>query len=952
MAVDLTDRIGGASSSLAFKAPCRVATTANITLSGLQTIDGVTLVEDDRVLVKNQSTQTQNGIYKARANRAWVRTLDFDGNSDVVKGTRVYVHSGDTAGGEYEVTTASPVVIDTSSITFSVTLASDLTQAVTDAEAAETGAVAAQGYAEEWAINPEDDAVSVAAGGDNSTTFSALHWAAKAADSATAAETAETNAETAETNAGNSASAASSSASAASDSADAAAISESNAAASFDAFDDIYLGSKASDPALDNDGDALVEGQLYWNSSSDALRVYDGASWGSYSATTGVTADEIVTLTNKTIGDQLDFTPVSAPSHTEGRVYYDSTAKTLTYYNDEADVSLNIGQENWIRVYNDSGSEITNGEAVYISGYDSGTDLPEIDLTDPTASASSRLAGVATHDIGNGEVGYITAFGQVNDIDTDGLTSGEVLWLDPATPGGYTDTRPNAPDYAVAVGVVVNVDASTGSIFVGSAVDNGGIERIASEVFNGTVIEDIDVEVTSNGSTITLSLEANGGGDLTLVFNSLPQVLDCTPADTVTLTAGSDASPQINYVYVLESTGNLTAATGGFPAAQHVPIATVLCQSASSLQTDGAMKVHTWNDHLAGSDLQGHISHINRWIRGQNATWQSGVALTPTAGAGTLDIATSAGVVLQLHENAMPAFDTSSGDVIYVVNDPDAAYTQVASLTQADGVDEDANGDALGGTQSDYYNLVIWGACSSVSGDSKLFCNLPNGFYANDNGSQASNDDAQTANYSIPEDFRGVGFLIARLTISESGGTYSVVNQVDLRGQEGTALAGGGATGGNEFADNVFRIQDDGDTTKELAFEVSGVTTATTRTLTVPDASGTILLAEAGDTLTAGFITDSYSGGTQSSGTYTPAPATGQENIQHIVNGGAFTLAPPASPCSVILQIINNGSAGAITTSGFDVVDGDSFDTTDTNAFMCFIAVTNDYSYLNIKAMQ
>ena len=113
-----------------------------------------------------------------------------------------------------------------------------------------------------------------------------------------------------------------------------------------------------------------------------------------------------------------------------------------------------------------------------------------------------------------------------------------------------------------------------------------------------------------------------------------------------------------------------------------------------------------------------------------------------------------------------------------------------------------------------------------------------------------------------------------------------------------------------------------------------------------------ILKADVGDTLTAGFLTDSYSGGTQSSGTYTPAPATGQENIQHIVNGGAFTLAPPASPCTVVVQILNNASAGAITTSSFTIVDGDSFDTTNTNAFMCFIAVTNDYSYLNVKAMQ
>ncbi len=107
-----------------------------------------------------------------------------------------------------------------------------------------------------------------------------------------------------------------------------------------------------------------------------------------------------------------------------------------------------------------------------------------------------------------------------------------------------------------------------------------------------------------------------------------------------------------------------------------------------------------------------------------------------------------------------------------------------------------------------------------------------------------------------------------------------------------------------------------------------------------------------GQTLTGGFLSDSYPGGTISSGTYTPAPAAGQENIQHIVNGGAFALAPPASPCTVLLQILNNASAGEITTLGFTMVTGDSFDTTDTNKFMCFIAKTNDYSLLNVVALQ
>jgi len=113
------DRRLGVSGGTAIKAPCRVATTANITLSGLQTIDGVTVVADDRVLVKNQTTASENGIYLANTS-TWARAVDFNGPRDCVQGTLVSVVSG-TIGGSaiYEVTTASPV-IGTTSIAFGV----------------------------------------------------------------------------------------------------------------------------------------------------------------------------------------------------------------------------------------------------------------------------------------------------------------------------------------------------------------------------------------------------------------------------------------------------------------------------------------------------------------------------------------------------------------------------------------------------------------------------------------------------------------------------------------------------------------------------------------------------------------------------------------------------------------------------------------------------------------
>lgn len=110
------DRLNGVNSGLAYKAPVKAATTANITLSGEQTIAGVSCTDGDYVLVKDQSTASQNGIYVVSTG-TWTRRADFDGNRDIVKGTRVRVTDGSNAG-VYEVSSSNPITIDSSSISF------------------------------------------------------------------------------------------------------------------------------------------------------------------------------------------------------------------------------------------------------------------------------------------------------------------------------------------------------------------------------------------------------------------------------------------------------------------------------------------------------------------------------------------------------------------------------------------------------------------------------------------------------------------------------------------------------------------------------------------------------------------------------------------------------------------------------------------------------------------
>lgn len=118
MAATHEDRNAQLSPGVAIKTPCRAATTAAITLSTEQTVDGVALVSGDRVLVKDQADQTTNGIYLVSTG-SWTREPDFDGNRDVVKGTFVFITNGAiNAGAFYECTAANPVIIGTSLLTF------------------------------------------------------------------------------------------------------------------------------------------------------------------------------------------------------------------------------------------------------------------------------------------------------------------------------------------------------------------------------------------------------------------------------------------------------------------------------------------------------------------------------------------------------------------------------------------------------------------------------------------------------------------------------------------------------------------------------------------------------------------------------------------------------------------------------------------------------------------
>lgn len=110
--------VDAARSGLDVKQSVRAATTANITLSNTQTLDGVALVVGDRVLVKDQDTASQNGVYVV-ANGAWSRAIDFDEPSEVTAGVFFFIEEGTAyADSGWVLTSNNPLTVGTDPLEF------------------------------------------------------------------------------------------------------------------------------------------------------------------------------------------------------------------------------------------------------------------------------------------------------------------------------------------------------------------------------------------------------------------------------------------------------------------------------------------------------------------------------------------------------------------------------------------------------------------------------------------------------------------------------------------------------------------------------------------------------------------------------------------------------------------------------------------------------------------
>lgn len=149
------DYVQGELQKLDSKQSVRAATTANITLSGVQTIDGVALTVGERVLVKDQTAAAQNGIYLVAA-QGWTRATDADNGTKLSSGARVAVEEGAVNSGKvWYLATPGYITVDTTMLQFNDEHPA-ATQQLPGVLRLATQAEAASGTLDNVAVSPKD----------------------------------------------------------------------------------------------------------------------------------------------------------------------------------------------------------------------------------------------------------------------------------------------------------------------------------------------------------------------------------------------------------------------------------------------------------------------------------------------------------------------------------------------------------------------------------------------------------------------------------------------------------------------------------------------------------------------------------------------------------------------------------------------------------------------------
>lgn len=167
----------------------------------------------------------------------------------------------------------------------------------------------------------------------------------------------------------------------------------------------------------------------------------------------------------------IDFEQNAAYVNQTARMAWNDDDQTINI-GMEYGVVQQVGEEQYARVRNNTGTTIPNGTVVYFTGT-----VPDTALSVAPYIANGTInqlytVGIMTHDLPDtGEKGYCTTFGFVRGLDTSAYAVTDVIYASPTTAGAFTKVKPTAPNNVVPLGVVTTVSATDGVIFVRPTIE-------------------------------------------------------------------------------------------------------------------------------------------------------------------------------------------------------------------------------------------------------------------------------------------------------------------------------------------------------------------------------------------------------------------------------------------------------------------------------------------------
>lgn len=232
--------------------------------------------------------------------------------------------------------------------------------------------------------------------------------------------------------------------------------------------------------------------------------VGNGTNWVAESGSTARTSLGLGTgdspqFTNETLTGYLDLTEISAPSAPSAGILRlwseDNNGISVLHFKSDIGVDHQLGRDLLAVVRNDTGSTLTTGQVVYVSGSNGTT--PRVALARSNSASTMPALGVVVADIATNGFGQICFAGDVRGLDTSAWAAGDVLYVDPTTAGALTNTPPTGTNIPQRVGIVVTSNLSQGiiNVIIGAEINPALTQTISNK----------SISLTSNAVTGTMA---------------------------------------------------------------------------------------------------------------------------------------------------------------------------------------------------------------------------------------------------------------------------------------------------------------------------------------------------------------------------------------------------------------------------------------------------------------